>query len=88
MAEKKRRAVACKTEIMQFLTEVMRGEVQDRHETQKGGETQVRLDAPKVSERTKAAELLGRSQHLFAAPAREAAKPLAVRIWGEEDLAD
>lgn len=88
MAEKKRRAVACKTEIMQFLTEVMRGEVHDRHETQKGGEVLVRLDAPKVSERTKAAELLGRSQHLFSDKAKEAGKALEVRIWGEEDLQD
>ncbi len=88
MVEKKRRAVACKTEIMQFLTEVMRGEVHDRHETQKGGEVQVRLDGPKVSERTKAAELLGRSQHLFSDKAQNTGKTLAVRIWGEDDLTD
>jgi len=73
MAEKGKRAVACKTEIMQFLTEVMRGEV----------------DAPKVSERTKAAELLGRGQHIFSEKAeknKEAGKALEVRIWGDEDL--
>ena len=69
MAEKTRRAVAGKTEIMEFLTGVMRGET----------------DAPKVSERTKAAELLGRSKHIFTERA-EKAKTLQVRIWGEEDL--
>lgn len=75
MAEKARRAVACKTEIMQFLTEVMRGE----------------LDAPKVSERTKAAELLGRSKHIFSDKAeknKEGDKPLEVKIWGEDELLD
>ena len=56
MAARGRRAVACKTEIMQFLTEVMRGEVQDGKEPQ----------PPKVSERTKAAELLGKSQRIFS----------------------
>ena len=44
---------------------------------------------PKVSERTKAAELLGKSQHIFgdkAAKDKTADKLLEVRIWGEEDL--
>lgn len=81
MAERGRRAVACKTEIMQFLTEVMRGEVQDGREPQ----------PPKVSERTKAAELLGKSQHIFGeraakSKAGSADKLLEVRIWGEEEL--
>ncbi len=82
MAEKGRRAVACKTEIMQFLTEVMRGEVAD-------GAGAKEPQPPKVSERTKAAELLGKSQHIFgdkAAKDKTADKLLEVRIWGEEDL--
>ena len=66
MAARGRRAVACKTEIMQFLTEVMRGEVQDGKEPQ----------PPKVSERTKAAELLGKSQRIFS---EKAAKEKAAR---------
>ncbi len=79
LAARGRRAVACKTEIMQFLTEVMRGEVQDGKEPQ----------PPKVSERTKAAELLGKSQRIFSEKAtkeKAASNLLEVRIWGEEDL--
>lgn len=66
-------------EILRFLTAVMRGEVRD-------GEAPGEGKLPKVSERTKAAELLGRNQKLFTDKERPAGE-VVVKIFGEEDLA-
>lgn len=69
---------AAENEILQFLTAVMRGEVQD-------GETDA-AKPPKVSERTKAAELLGRNQRLFSDREKREAGESVVRIIGAEEL--
>lgn len=66
-------------EILQFLTAVMRGEVQD-------GETPGESKPPKVSERTKAAELLGRNRRLFSDKEKREAGEAVVKIIGAEDL--
>lgn len=71
-------AAAAEDEILQFLTAVMRGEVQDGEAD--GGKP------PKVSERTKAAELLGRNQRLFTDKDKREAGEAVVRIVGAEDL--
>ncbi len=71
--------VAAPEEILEFLTEVMRGTVSPRQD-----------DVPKVSERTRAAELLGRNQRLFGESKglRREQPACVVRIWGEDELAD
>ena len=73
------REVAEPEEILQFLTEVMRGTVSPQRE-----------EKPKVSERTKAAELLGRNQRLFSETKglRQEQPRCVVHIWGEDELAD
>ncbi|MBQ3180963.1 MAG: terminase small subunit [Firmicutes bacterium] len=73
------REVAEPEEILQFLTEVMRGTVSPQRE-----------ETPKVSERTKAAELLGRNQRLFseAKGLRQEQPRCVVHIWGEDELAE
>lgn len=68
---------AAEEEILQFLTAVMRGEVQDGEAD--GGKP------PKVSERTKAAELLGRNQRLFSEKQREEGEAV-VKIIGADEL--
>lgn len=69
---------AAEDEILQFLTAVMRGEVQDGEP--EGGKP------PKVSERTKAAELLGRNQRLFSDKEKREAGEAVVKIVGADDL--
>lgn len=69
---------AAEDEILQFLTAVMRGEVQD-------GENEA-AKPPKVSERTKAAELLGRNQRLFSDKEKREAGEAIVRIIGADEL--
>ncbi len=68
-------------EILRFLTAVMRGEVRDGKGVD-GGEGAL----PKVSERTRAAELLGRNQRLFGTSGGGSAGEYAVRIIGEDEL--
>ena len=70
---------AAGAEILRFLTSVMRGEVRD-------GDLYGESKPPKVSERTKAAELLGRSQRLFCEQEKHDGEEQIVRIWGEDDL--
>jgi hypothetical protein len=81
--------VADSVEILQFLTEVMRGEVRDSRslvDKSSGGIVEV-ADPPKVSERTKAAELLGRNQHLFSDKGKNGVeRKCVVRIFGEDEL--
>ncbi len=55
MAEQKRASVASKTEVLQTFTSIMRGEMTE-------GSAQA---PPKISERCKAAELLGKQYGLF-----------------------
>ncbi len=55
MAEHKRASVASKTEVLQTFTSIMRGEM-----TEGNANT-----PPKISERCKAAELLGKQYGLF-----------------------
>lgn len=55
MAETKRAAIAGKREVLQTFTSIMRGEM-----TEGGGGS-----PPKISERCKAAELLGKQYGLF-----------------------
>lgn len=81
-------AVAKKQEILQFLTGVMRGELKDEREVVSGGKTRLVQERPKLSERTRAAELLGRSKRLFSEKPKESGKGCVVRIWGEEELPD
>lgn len=75
-------AMADGEEILRFLTAVMRGEVRDGKGAEEGAGT-----LPKVSERTKAAELLGRNQRLFGGNTGRDSSECAVRILGEGDLA-
>lgn len=72
--------LAAGEEILQFLTAVMRGEVDD-------GKAPGERSLPKVSERTKAAELLGRNQKLFSDKEKREAGEAVVKIFGAEDLA-
>lgn len=74
-------ALADGEEILRFLTAVMRGEVRDG----KGAEEGVGM-LPKVSERTRAAELLGRNQRLFGDKGGRDNGECVVRILGEEEL--
>lgn len=70
-------------EILMFLTAVMRGVVRDGKNATDGSGGNL----PKVSERTKAAELLGRNQHLFSEKGgRGDEQEFAVRILGAEEL--
>lgn len=55
MAERKRSGIASKTEVLQTFTSIMRGEM-----TEGGAGV-----PPKISERCKAAELLGKQYGLF-----------------------
>lgn len=80
--------VAKKTEILQFLTGVMRGELRDRREVVSNGQVRVVLEGPKLSERTRAAELLGKSKRLFSDKPKESGKTCAIKIWGEDELAE
>lgn len=74
-------ALADGEEILRFLTAVMRGEVRDGKGAEEGAGA-----LPKVSERTKAAELLGRNQKLFGDKSVRDTGECAVRILGEEEL--
>ncbi len=74
-------ALADGEEILRFLTAVMRGEVRDGKGAEEGAGA-----LPKVSERTKAAELLGRNQRLFGGSAGRDSGECVVRILGEGDL--
>jgi hypothetical protein len=81
--------VADSVEILQFLTKVMRGEVRDSRSVvdKSSGEVVEVADPPKVSERTKAAELLGRNQHLFSDKVKGGAdRKCVVRVYGEDEL--
>jgi hypothetical protein len=81
--------VADSVEILQFLTKVMRGEVRDSRSVvdKSSGEVVEVADPPKVSERTKAAELLGRNQHLFSDKVKGGTdRKCVVRVWGEDEL--
>lgn len=81
-------AVAKKQEILQFLTGVMRGELRDEREVVSGGRTRLVRERPKLSERTRAAELLGKSKRLFSEKPKEGGRACVVRILGEDELPD
>ena len=59
------RTIASPEEILEFLTRVVRGDEQDAGVT-KQGDTVIDGKAAKISDRTKAAELLGKRHRLFA----------------------
>lgn len=83
--------VAGGAEILQFLTGVMRGDVRDSKsvvDKSSGGVIQLE-DLPKISERTKAAELLGKTTALFSDKDKVGGKVLPpIVIYGEQDLED
>lgn len=72
-AELESRAIATAEEIQKFLTSVMRGEVTEQLLTRDGDLVTAQAN---VRDRTKAAELLGRAQGVFALASLDAAGEL------------
>ena len=66
MAEKESKLIASQDEVLEYLTAVLRGEAKGTTLVGVGGGAQmVNQETPTVSERTKAAELLGKRYALF-----------------------
>lgn len=65
MAEKEKDRIASQDEVLEFLTQVLRGEVTEQVPVTLMKEFQIIDKAPSIKDRTKAAELLGKRYALF-----------------------
>lgn len=87
MAEIKSAKIADATEVMEYLTAVMRGEAKEETAVVLGDGVQVTEVAPSTKNRLKAAELLGKRHRLFTDKV-EVAATVPVVICGAEELDD
>jgi phage terminase small subunit len=65
MAQKDKERIASQDEVLEFLTQVLRGEVTEQVPVTLMKEFQIIDKAPSIKDRTKAAELLGKRYALF-----------------------
>lgn len=87
MAEIKSEKIADATEVMEYLTAVMRGETKEELVMPGGLEPEIVEVAPNTRNRLRAAELLGKRHRLFTAKV-EVAATVPVVICGAEELDD
>lgn len=87
MAEIKSAKIADATEVMEYLTAVMRGETKEELVMPGGLEPEIVEVAPNTRNRLRAAELLGKRHRLFTAKV-EVAATVPVVICGAEELDD
>ena len=92
MAEKEKTLIADQDEVLQYLTAVMRGEIQSTEIVVEGtgeGRSRARtmLKEPSEKDRLKAAELLGKRYGLYT-DKHEVTGSVPVVITGEDELED
>lgn len=87
MAEIKSAKIADATEVMEYLTAVMRGETKEELVLPGGLEPEIVEVAPNTRNRLRAAELLGKRHRLFTDKV-EVAATVPVVICGAEELDD